>query len=799
MDPITQAFIQGAAGAGGGATYVDDVFSTYLYDGTNNAININNGLDLSTEGGLVWLKTRNTTYGQFLFDTVRGGTKQLRTDVVNAENTEANGVNAFSTTGYTVGTNGVTDGGYNSSANDYASWSFRKCPGFFDIQTWTGTGSTRTVAHNLGCVPGCVMVRRVDGTEDWAVWHSGATNPGNGGADDKALTLNSFTSSTNSNNYFYSTAPTDSVFTVGTSNRVNGSGNTYIAYIFAGAYATRWSDLFTLSSGYFDYPISNSFEGINPEIVGGWAGSAPYSRTSGNYITITMNLTNHNITVGTSVQVYAAYDSTATVTIDGTTHTSSSGTTHTFSNPGTLTQITIRGNSVNGRTYFTGVKVDGVTLTDGSFLFNGNPNYTAGQESTFGEDEDQPIIKCGAYKGNGGENMVHLGWQPQWLLVKNYGANASWVLLDSTRRVATAGYDWAFKPNNTDAEQENTNWVDFLSKGFMAQNQNEVNENTKWIAYIAIRFPDGYVGKPSLSGTDAFTMDTGNGSSDVPAFDSGFPVDFALIRQPAASQDWFASPRLMGDQYLLTNSDAAQGTTSPSFDKDSNVGWAGNSNYGANYQSWMWKRGKSFDVVAYKGKGINNNGDPLAIRHNLGSVPQMIWLKDRENSYDWLVNHIGLNAGTNYQNYGIPLNTTTVESATAAFGETVPTSTYFYLGGHNSVNVNNVDYIAYLFTTIAGISKVGYYAGSDSEQTITDVGFQPRFCIIRNISVVEDWSCFDTLRGWSAGNDKYIKFNATTAQSDYEFGAPTSTGFTLIGNNSAVNKAGQNFIYYAHA
>ena len=126
MDPITQAFIQGADGAGGGATYVDDVFSTYLYDGTNNAININNGLDLSTEGGLVWLKTRNTTYGQFLFDTVRGGTKQLRTDVVNAENTEANGVNAFSTTGYTVGTNGVTDGGYNSSANDYDSWSFRK-------------------------------------------------------------------------------------------------------------------------------------------------------------------------------------------------------------------------------------------------------------------------------------------------------------------------------------------------------------------------------------------------------------------------------------------------------------------------------------------------------------------------------------------------------------------------------------------------------------------------------------------------------------------------------------------------
>ena len=308
---------------------------------------------------------------------------------------------------------------------------------------------------------------------------------------------------------------------------------------------------------------------------------------------------------------------------------------------------------------------------------------------------------------------------------------------------------------------------------------------------------------PSLiAGTGAFAMDTGSGTNVIPtgAFDSGFPVDFALTRQPATSQDWFAVPRLMGGKYLTTNTDYAQNTaTAPSFDMDSNVGWAANVAYGSAYQSWMWKRGKSFDVVAYKGKGINNNGDPLAIRHNLGSVPQMIWLKDRENSYDWLVNHIGLNGGTNYQNYGVPLNTTTAESATGAFGETVPTSTYFYLGNHNAVNVNNVDYIAYLFTTIAGISKVGYYAGSDSEQTITDVGFQPRFCIIRNISIVEDWSCFDTLRGWSAGNDKYIKFNADTAQSDYEFGAPTSTGFTLIGNNSAVNKAGQNFIYYAHA
>ena len=69
MDPITQAFIQGAAGVSGGATYVDDVYSTYLYEGQNSTLTVNNGIDLLGEGGLVWIKNRDNARSHILYTT----------------------------------------------------------------------------------------------------------------------------------------------------------------------------------------------------------------------------------------------------------------------------------------------------------------------------------------------------------------------------------------------------------------------------------------------------------------------------------------------------------------------------------------------------------------------------------------------------------------------------------------------------------------------------------------------------------------------------------------------------------
>ena len=104
-----------------------------------------------------------------------------------------------------------------------------------------------------------------------------------------------------------------------------------------------------------------------------------------------------------------------------------------------------------------------------------------------------------------------------------------------------------------------------------------------------------------------------------------------------------------------------------------------------------------------------------------------------------------------------------------------------------------------LFASVDGISKVGYYAGSSSAQTIT-TGFQPRFLIIKKIDQVGNWFVLDTVRGWSSGDDTYLLLNNVAAQqSNWDFGAPTSNGFSLPANNYESNLNGKNFIYYAHA
>jgi hypothetical protein len=157
---------QGAAGNAGGATYVDDVFSTYLYTGNGSAQTITNGIDLDGEGGLVWIKRRGTLDGShYLWDTERGSTKRLSTNTTNAEiSTDSSWISSFNSDGFSIG----TASSINNNSYDEASWTFRKQPGFFDVVTYTGNGaSDRYIDHNLGSTPGFVAVKRVDSSQNW--------------------------------------------------------------------------------------------------------------------------------------------------------------------------------------------------------------------------------------------------------------------------------------------------------------------------------------------------------------------------------------------------------------------------------------------------------------------------------------------------------------------------------------------------------------------------------------------------------------------------------------------------------
>ena len=209
-------------GAPVAAKYIEDFFQTWLRTGTGSSTTVTTGLNASINKSLVWTKSRSAATNHKLTDTARGVTKALSSNTTGAEVTDSQGLTAFSSTGYTIGTN--TD--YNNSGATYVDWQWVATPKFFDVVTYTGTGSTQTIAHNLGSVPGCIIVKATNDTRSWAVYHRslGAT---------KYIYLNSTGIGGTTNGFWDDTEPTSTAFTVRNDGDVNGPGTTYVAYLFA--------------------------------------------------------------------------------------------------------------------------------------------------------------------------------------------------------------------------------------------------------------------------------------------------------------------------------------------------------------------------------------------------------------------------------------------------------------------------------------------------------------------------------------------------------------------------------------
>ncbi len=197
---------------------VDDMFSTTLYAGTDTPQTITNGVNLAGDGGLVWIKNRSLATSHMLNDTARGAGKRLMTNSTTAEFPLPE-FESFNSNGFNLG----VDSSINSSGYDYASFSFRKAPNFFDIQTWTGTGGAATLPHALTTTPGFIIAKSRSEEVDWWVYHKAV------GKDDY-LRLN-LTNAAVGGTAWDDTAPTATEFTVGSIS--NGLNKEYVAYLFA--------------------------------------------------------------------------------------------------------------------------------------------------------------------------------------------------------------------------------------------------------------------------------------------------------------------------------------------------------------------------------------------------------------------------------------------------------------------------------------------------------------------------------------------------------------------------------------
>lgn len=215
---------------GNDAAGVSDKFSTTIYTGNGSTQTITNGINLSGEGGLVWFKSRESSGGHTWYDTLRGVGKAIYSNNTNAQGSTGSGVGltAFNSNGFSVGTSWV---GENTNNDDVVSWTFRKAPKFFDVQTWTGNGTAgRTISHNLGTTVGCVIIKNTSNAENWMVYHRGST--GTDGIDGQ-LNLNSTAAATDDSSQFNDTVPSSTVLTLGSNAEVNANGQTYVAYLFA--------------------------------------------------------------------------------------------------------------------------------------------------------------------------------------------------------------------------------------------------------------------------------------------------------------------------------------------------------------------------------------------------------------------------------------------------------------------------------------------------------------------------------------------------------------------------------------
>ena len=254
------------AQASGPVTYIEDVFSTYLYTGNGSTQTITNNIDLAGKGGLVILKNRsNGSFPFFWWDSARGN-YVLLSDRTDAQYNYAGDLVSLNSNGFSLGSPTNTFG-INGNNYSQVSWTFRKQAKFFDVVTYTGDGNAgKTVAHNLGSVPGCIIVKRTDSAAFWGVYHrgvNGGTNP-----EQYYLKLDGTDAQIGPNSALWnSTAPTSTQFTLGTASGVNFSGGTYVAYLFAhdaggfgltgtdnviscGTYTTSGSGSATVSLGY---------------------------------------------------------------------------------------------------------------------------------------------------------------------------------------------------------------------------------------------------------------------------------------------------------------------------------------------------------------------------------------------------------------------------------------------------------------------------------------------------------------------------------------------------------------------
>jgi len=712
--------------------FLDDVFSTYLYKGTSGANTVNNGLDISGEGGLVWIKNRTSGRNSMLFDTVRGVNQEIATQSTSTQNNNTGLNQTFTSTGFTFNTSNLD---VNSSSHDYASWSFRKAPGFFDVVTYTGNATTRTISHSLGSVPGLILIKDLTTAYDWFVYHKSKGNESFG----KLNTTNTFWTG---NDVWNSTSPTSTNFTInGNNTAVNTNTNSYVAYIFAGGESTAATARSVEFDGNGDYLVIYNQADLSPEAGDFtlemwikpdlWAtgDSLVYASSSG--FSITRDGSNNALKVGmagstthltsTSLPEVGQWTHVA-VTRSGTTMrlffngvlNKSATVSHNYASPVTM-YIVGGGGEFNGKiSNFRFVKGTAVytssfrppteplanitntkllccngsaanssTVTPGTI--NAEYDAAASTESpfddpaglVFGESGSESVIKCGSYKGLGTvpsgtvPPTIFLGWEPSWVMIKRTDSSGGWRMYDNMRGLTNHGDPFLYANASSAETTTSDDRIKVTSTGFVicpVSTGDSELNNGSGTEFVFLAIRRP---DPLVQKPQLATDVFAMGTGNGSSNIPSIHSGFPvdmMFARAPASSENWYIGSRLTKTNALMTNSVAAGTGLSSVVWDSNSGAW--TGYASSSQGWMWKRHAGFDVVTYIGNATTG-GVFQTIKHSLGKTPEMIWIKSQNESRAWTVGHIGLNGGTNPWQHYVVLDNASDENGSLANGVNV--------------------------------------------------------------------------------------------------------------------------------
>jgi len=600
--------------------YIENMFSAYLYTGNGSTQTITNGVNLSANGGLVWLKQRAggpSNQSHYLFDTSRGINVSISSDTTAAQVTRTAALTAFNNNGFDLGSYNETNRS-SVPVTTYAAWTFRKKVNFFDVVTYTGNGSARTINHSLGSAPGCIIVKCTSTTGNWAVYHRSQTSAS------YYTKLNLTDAQASDTTVWNGTAPTSSDFSVGTSALTNANGATYVAYLFAhdaGGFGDTGTEN-VISCG--SYTGNGSATG--PTVTLGYEPQCVIVKALSGTRNWVLEDVMRGMSVTESAELFANAQDTETAVNPGIIPTATGfrlGTINTDLNASAITYIYIairRGpmktptvgttvfspiisNSVTGTKLTTGFPVDlqilgirtpsgnnghvadrlrGVscnstdsgrmsitnsqaaeTSTSQPTLFWDNTgfqmpiNYSSSSDVFWSWRRAPGFFDVVCYAGTGSVTTVNhnLGAVPQMLITKSRSGTANWqVYLAPVGATKSAVLNSSIAPATSSTYYNDTSPT---ASVFTLGTSTQLNASgSNYVAYLFA----------SCSGVSQVGTYTGTGAAQVIncGFTSG--ARFILIKRTSSTGDWFVWDSARGitsgnDPYLLMNSSAAEITS----------------------------------------------------------------------------------------------------------------------------------------------------------------------------------------------------------------------------------------------